>query len=261
MPADHQETLATALSQVPASGSRRGLVTAGQVKYFYGPMDCGKSTLALQMDHNHSRQGRCGMLLTRMDRSRKPQISSRIGITREAVEVDDEMNLADLVRGSWAVGRRVDYLIIDEAQFFTPEQVEQLAQLADDVQVDIYAFGIATDFRGRLFPGSARWFELADEVLPLQVEVLCWCGRPGRFNARVINGEVVRDGATVVVADTVSESPNPAGMQVEPGSAEDPNRGALAAPDTVHYQVLCRTHHRNGDLGPSSGEGTLPFIP
>ena len=67
--------------------------------------------------------------------------------------------------------------------------------LADDVQVDVYAFGIATDFRGRLFPGSARLFELADEVAPLQVEVLCWCGRIGRFNGRVVDGRIVREGA------------------------------------------------------------------
>ncbi len=207
------------------------------LKYFYGPMDCGKSTLALQVDHNHSRQGRHGLLLTRLDRSRRPQISSRIGMARDAVEVDDVTDLAELVRRSWAEGNRVDYLIVDEAQFFTPEQVEQLAQLADDAQVDVYAFGIATDFRGRMFPGSARLFELADEAVPLQVEVLCWCGRPGRFNARVVDGEVATEGAQVVVADT-----DPAGTS-----------------DTVRYQVLCRRHHRSGDLGPSSGSGTLPL--
>ena len=211
---------------VPAAGSRRGQVPTGTVKFFFGPMDCGKSTLALQLDHNHSRQGRRGLLLTRLDRSHRGQITSRMGITRAAIEVDDEVDLAELVRESWAAGRRVDYLIVDEAQFFTPDQIDQLAQLADDVQVDVYAFGIATDFRGRMFPGSARLFELADEVLPLQVEVLCWCGAAGRFNARVVGGEVARDGAQVVVADTALDD------------AE------------IRYQVLCRRHHRAGDLGP-----------
>ena len=76
-----------------------------------------------------------------------------------------------------------------------------MAQLADDAQVDVYAFGIATDFRGRMFPGAKRLFELADETLLLQVEALCWCGRQGRFNARVVNGEVATEGAQVVVAD------------------------------------------------------------
>ena len=166
-------------------------------------MDCGKSTLALQLHYNHSRQGRFGMLLTKLDRSGPARISSRIGISRTA--------------------------IVDEAQFFSSDQIDQLAVLADDVQVDVYAFGIATDFRGRLFPGSARLFELADEVSPLQVEVLCWCGRIGRFNGRVVGGKIVREGATVVVADT---------------------QAALANVESVRYQVLCRVHHRSGILGP-----------
>src|SRR6195952_1416401 len=120
----------TALSMVPAAGSRRGQVPTGTVKYFFGPMDCGKSTLALQLDHNHSRQGRRGLLLTRLDRSHRGQITSRMGITRQAMEVDDDVDLAQLVRRSWAAGRRVDYLIVDEAQFFTTEQIDQLAHLA-----------------------------------------------------------------------------------------------------------------------------------
>jgi thymidine kinase len=234
--ADHvpADETGSALSSVPASGSRRGLPALGLLKYFYGPMDCGKSTLALQLDHNHARQGRRGLLLTKLDRSHRGQITSRMGLTRPAIEVDDDMDLRDLVKTSWAKGRRVDYLIVDEAQFFSEAQIEQLAQLADDAQIDVYAFGIATDFRSKLFPGSQRLFELADEVVPLQVEVLCWCGRPGRFNARVVDGEIVREGAQVVVADTAAD---------------------LAE---VRYQVLCRVHHRNGDLGPD-GAPELPL--
>jgi thymidine kinase len=220
---------------VPAAGSRRGQAPTGTLKFFYGPMDCGKSTLALQLDHNHSRQGRRGLLLTRLDRSHHGRITSRMGITRAAIDVDDDVDLAELVRLSWAGGRQVDYLIVDEAQFFTSAQIDQLAQLADDVQVDVYAFGIATDFRGRMFPGSTRLFELADEVLLLQVEVLCWCGAAGRFNARVVDGRVATDGAQVVVADTTVDDA------------------------AVRYQVLCRRQHRAGDLGPNSGENTLPL--
>jgi thymidine kinase len=195
--------------------------------FFHGPMDCGKSTLALQIDHNQARQGRRGLLLVRHDRSGPARISSRLGMSRPAVEVTDRMDLRDLVRDRLAAGAPVDYLVVDEAQFLHPEQVEQLADLVDESTVDVYAFGISTDFRGRLFAGSQRLMELADSVEQLQVEVLCWCGRAGRLNARVVGGRVVRAGDTVLVADTGGEA-------------------------EVHYQVLCRAHHRSGDLGPGA---------
>src|SRR6476619_676479 len=226
---------ASALSAVPAAGSGRGRFAGGTVKFFHGPMDCGKSTLALQLHYNHSRQGRSGLLLTKLDRFGPARISSRIGISRSAVEVSDADDIVDLVRGEWALGRRADYLIVDEAQFFTADQVDQLAVLADDFQVDVFAFGIATDFRGRLFAGSATLFEIADEFSPLQVEVLCWCGRIGRFNGRVVNGRIVREGATVLVADT-GGSPPDAG--------------------TVRYQVLCLEHNRSAELGPAAAAGS-----
>ncbi|GLY50181.1 thymidine kinase [Lentzea sp. NBRC 102530] len=231
-----------ALSAVPVAGSRRSTPVVGHLKFFFGPMDCGKSTLALQIDHNNSRQGRRGLLLVRHDRSGRPQISSRIGITREAAEIRDD-DLRMLVRAEWAEGRRVDYLIVDEAQFLTGEQVEQLAELADDVQVDVYCFGLATDFRGEMFPGSRRLFELADELKAIQVEVLCWCGVPGRFNARVRAGRVIRAGDTVLVADTVSDT-----EQHRSGTESDNVTDTTET--TVRYQVLCRRHFRLGDLGP-----------
>jgi thymidine kinase len=106
------------------------------------------------------------------------------------------------VREHWARGVRVDYLIVDKAQFLSPTQVDQLAELADDSQIDVYAFGPATDFRSQMFPGSARLFELADELNAIQVEVLCWCCLPRRFNSRIHDDQVVRDGTTVLVADT-----------------------------------------------------------
>ena len=227
----------SALSAVPAAGDRRSTRLRAALKFFYGPMDCGKSTLALQINHNHARQGRHGLLLTKLDRSHAPRITSRIGLGATAVEVEDAMDLRELVRSRWARGERVDYLICDEAQFYTVEQVEQMADLVDCSSVDVYAFGLATDFRSELFPAARRLFELADELLRLQVEVLCWCGRDGQLNARVAGGAVVREGDQVVVADTVPD-------EVE-----------------VRYQVLCRQHYRAGDLGPAdtvAGQLRLP---
>lgn len=224
------------MNVVPASGDRRRHAAPAHLTFFHGPMDCGKSTLALQVDHNQSRQGRHGLRLTQGDRSHAAQISSRVGLSRDAVEVDDATDLRLLVRDRWAAGHRVDYVVVDEAQFLTGTQVEQLAELVDQSHVDVYAFGLTTDFRAELFPGTRRLFELADSVQRIQVEVLCWCGAPGLLNARVVGGAMVREGETVVVADTA------------PGTA----------PDEVRYQVLCRRHHVGGQLGPTpTGPGQL----
>lgn len=229
------------LDSLPAAGERRRHPAPAYLVFFHGPMDCGKSTLALQVDHNQSRQGRSGLLLTQGDRSGAPAISSRVGLRRPAVELDDGTDVRLLVRDRWAAGARVDYLIVDEAQFLTAAQVEQLAQLVDESHVDVYAFGLTTDFRARLFGGTQRLFELADDVQRIQVQVLCWCGLPGLLNARVVDGEMVREGATVVVADTVPAE----------GSDHD-------GEPAVRYQVLCRRHHRSGQLGPApTGPGQL----
>jgi thymidine kinase len=226
-----------ALASVPAAGNRRALPIPAHLKFFYGPMDCGKSTLALQIDHNHARQGRHGLLLTTHDRSGAATITTRVGLARQAAEVREDTDIRLLVRQVWAAGRALDYLIVDEAGFLAEAHVDQLAELVDDWHIDVYCFGLATDFRSQLLPGAKRLFELADEINPVHVEVLCWCGRPGQLNARVVDGRVVREGDTVVVADTAA--------------------GTDDAPVEVHYQVLCRAHHRHGDLGPDAVTGQL----
>jgi thymidine kinase len=230
-------------ASVPASGDRRRHPAPAHLHFFHGPMDCGKSTLALQVDHNQSRQGRSGLLLTQGDRSAAPRISSRVGLSRAATEISADVDLRVLVRERWAAGQRVDYVVVDEAQFLAPAQVDQLAELVDEWHVDVYAFGLTTDFRTRLFAGTQRLLELADDVQRIQVEVLCWCGLPGLLNARVVGEVLVREGATVVVADTA-----PAGV---------PGEGPGSSP-AVRYQVLCRRHHVRGELAPTAaGPGQL----
>lgn len=188
-----------------------------ELVFFSGTMDCGKSTLALQMDHNHAARGRGGVLYTRHDRSGEAVVSSRLGMSRPAVEVDDDTDFWQDVLLRRGRGERVDYLVCDEAQFYSPGQVEQLAALVDEMGVDVYAFGITTDFRTRLFPGSARLIELADRVEVLQVMSLCWCGARATHNARTVDGEMVVEGEQVVIGDT--------------------------ATGEVAYEVLCRRHH------------------
>jgi thymidine kinase len=186
--------------------------------YYCGTMDSGKSTLALQTAHNHQSRGRTGLLFTNQDRAGSGKISSRLGLTSEALEVSVEMDIHKFVVDQLSAGKRIDYVICDEAQFYAPEQVEQLARIADGLGIEVYAFGILTDFRTKLFPGSARLIELADRVQTLQVEALCWCGLRATHNARIVDGRMTREGDQLLPGDT-----NPDAQVV--------------------YEVLCRKHH------------------
>jgi thymidine kinase len=187
--------------------------------FFSGTMDCGKSTLALQMDHNRSARGRRGLVFTRDDRAGHGVLSSRLGLSTAAVEATEDTDLYSFTAAALAADPEIDYVICDEAQFLSAHQVEQLAEIVDELGVDVFAFGIATDFRTRLFPGSQRLIELADEIRVMQVETLCWCGARATHNARTVGGEMVVEGEQVVVGDVT------------------PDR-------EVAYTVLCRRHHR-----------------
>ncbi len=190
-----------------------------ELSFFYGTMNCGKSTLALQMHHNHVGSGKRIWLFTMHDRE-EGRISSRIGLSQPAVMVDADFDFLEHVRSRIAAGEVVDEIICDEAQFYTPTQVEQLARVVDELDVGVHAFGLLADFTTHLFSGSQRLLELADRRQEMQVEALCWCGARGTHNARTVAGRIVRSGEQVVVGD-------------------------LAGGD-VAYEVLCRRHHREG---------------
>lgn len=206
-----------------------------ELQFFTGTMDSGKSTLALQTNHNHAVRGRVGRIFTTMDRAGMATVSSRLGLTHEALEVQERFDFWGHVVHSLTHGGRIDYLICDEAQFYTPLQVEQLARIVDELQIDVFAFGILTDFRSVMFPGAARLVELADRMHVLQVEALCWCGKRATHNARTENGVMITEGEVVVVGDTDA-------ADVPPGGRID---GAAGGP-VVGYEVLCRQHHRRG---------------
>ena len=191
-----------------------------ELQFFTGTMDSGKSTLALQTNHNHAARGRAGRIFSSHDRAGTATLSSRLGLQHDAFEVTPDFDFWKYVVDALTRGARIDYLICDEAQFYTPFQVEQLARVVDELQVDVFAFGILTDFRTVMFPGSARLVELADRMHVLQVEALCWCGKRATHNARTENGEMVTEGEVIVVGDVDQ------------------------APAVVGYEVLCRQHHR-----------------
>ncbi len=195
-----------------------------ELQFFTGTMDSGKSTLALQTNHNHAARGREGRIFTRHDRAGAATLSSRLGLQHEAIEVGADFDFWGYVVDTLTRGGRVDYLICDEAQFYSARQVEQLARVVDELQVDVFAFGILTDFRTTMFEGSARLVELSDRMHVLQVEALCWCGKRATHNARTLDGEMVTEGDVIVVGDVEDQ--------------------AAPVEHEVGYEVLCRQHHR-----------------
>ncbi|HET6151890.1 MAG TPA: thymidine kinase [Marmoricola sp.] len=196
-----------------------------ELQFFTGTMDSGKSTLALQTNHNHAARGRVGRIFTTHDRAGEAIISSRLGLEHDALEVTTGFDFWRYVVDSLTHGARIDYLVCDEAQFYDPCQIDQLARVVDELQIDVFAFGILSDFRTQLFDGSRRLVELADRTHVLQVEALCWCGKKATHNARTENGEMVTEGEVIVVGDVENPATEPA---------------------EVAYEVLCRQHHRRG---------------
>lgn len=190
-----------------------------ELVFHSGPMDCGKSTMALQLEHVHSTHGRRGRVFSSLDRAGEGIITSRLGLTARAIKAPPDFNFWRYIISELTSGRIVDYLVCDEAQFYTVEQIDQLARIVDELQIDVYAFGILADFRTELFPGSKRLVELADRLEMLSLGPLCWCGARGTHNARTVDGLMVTEGSQVVVGDTT-------------------------AGGEVRYEVLCRLHHR-----------------
>ena len=197
-----------------------------ELTFTYGTMAAGKSTLALQLCWQ-LREGRSDVALwTFGDRTDDGMVTSRIGIEANAEAVAPESDLSPHVRRLLADG--VNILVIDEVQFASVAQVDALAQLVDEHDVDVHAFGLSSDFLLNLFPGSARLFAIADWSHELPLTSSCWCGAKGRCNARVVNGVVAREGDQFFHGD------------VREG--------------VVHYQVLCRTHYRLGQLTLTEGD-------
>ncbi|WP_035780020.1 thymidine kinase [Arthrobacter sp. H14] len=235
--------------------------------FFSGTMDCGKSALALQMDHNHRARNRGGVLFSCKDRAGTAAISSRLGLQTAAVEVTGSTDFRAEVVDRRTRGERVDYLICDEAQFYSPEHVEQLAGLVDEMDVDVFAFGITTDFKTQLFPGSQRLIELADRVQVLQVEALCWCGKRATHNARTIDGVMVVEGDQMVIGnvgdDDMATTDDDPRQEVLSGGGLD---SLLETTPAVGYETLCRRHymrrtttHRANIM--AEADQLLPFEP
>lgn len=193
--------------------------------YFrYGAMGSSKTANALMVRYNYIERGQKVVLLKPSMENRDGEriIKSRIGLQADCEFVEEFL---EHVHKEWK--NPINYaeiacIIVDECQFMTPEQVDDLAHIVDFCDIPVICYGLRTDFQSKMFPGAARLFEVADEIE--QVPTVCWCGRRAHFNARVINGKIVREGEQVFLGGNES------------------------------YVALCRKHFMLGQLRPMHEE-------
>lgn len=162
--------------------------------FYYASMNAGKSAHLLQADFNYRERGMATMLWTAaLDSRSAGMVRSRIGLESEAHRFDPGTDLWVAVSDAHAA-TPIDCVLVDEAQFLTPEQVWQLARLADAGGIPVLCYGLRTDFQGELFPGSAVLLGIADALVELKA--VCHCGRKATMNLRVDEtGAAVRQGA------------------------------------------------------------------
>lgn len=152
--------------------------------FYYAAMNAGKSTTLLQADFNYRERGMETMLWTAAhdDRAGAGTIGSRIALSAPAHSYDQSLDLLDAI-GNELKKRKLDCILVDEAQFLSQRHVLQLCEVCDRLRIPVLCYGLRTDFQGKLFPGSAALLALADSLIELKA--VCECGRKATMNLRV----------------------------------------------------------------------------
>lgn len=173
----------------------------GKLYFRYGTMGSAKTALLLTTAYNFEERGMRYVCMKPIIDTREERnvIHSRIGIERECRWIMTDTDLYLLAtKLCEEAGCIIDWFLIDECQFLTAEQVDQLARLVDDFGCNVICYGLRTDFRTRLFEGSRRLFEIADTID--EIKSTCTCGRKTIVNARIdSNGDMVEEGAQVEI--------------------------------------------------------------
>ena len=170
--------------------------------FYYGVMGSSKTAQLLMQRYNYQQLGlRVALVKPAIDtRAGAQMVYSRVGLQAEA-ELVLESGHSAREQLLWLAARNAcsefEYVFIDEAQFLTPEQVQELADMAD--HLDIFCYGLKTDFQGNFFPGSAALLRLAEEIHEVPGG-LCWCGAKATMNTRINqHGTVIKTGEQVLI--------------------------------------------------------------
>ncbi len=173
----------------------------GKLYFRYGTMGSAKTALLLTQAYNFEERGMRHVCMKPIidNREKTNVIRSRLGIERECEWIHSDTNLYDLMKSVMEKEHGViDWFLIDEAQFLTAQQVDQLSRIVDDYGSNVICYGLRTDFQSRLFEGSRRLFEIADTID--EIKSTCTCGRKTIINARIdSNGDFVDEGAQVEI--------------------------------------------------------------
>lgn len=189
-----------------------------QLFFIYGTMNSGKSIQLLSTAHSYKEQGKSVLLLTPSTDTRDGvgTISSRIGLSEEAMTIKPDTNLWEL-EGVNFFFNGYDAILVDEAQFLSKDQITQLAEIVDQLNIPVMAYGLKNDFSNHLFPGSEQLVLLADKLI--EMKTTCkWCNKKATMNLRVVDG-----------------APAYEGEQVEVGGNED-------------YLSVCRYHYNTPNI-------------
>lgn len=157
-----------------------------KLHFRYGVMGSSKTADLLMLAYNFKERGSNPLLAKPEQDTRTVEIWSRIGISSECI------SLAQLCEMSFPELGKYDCVIVDEAQFATTEQIDHLGDIADNLDIPVFTYGLRTDYTGHLFEGSKRLFEIADEIN--EIRTSCWCKKAAKMNALVSNGnEIIRE--------------------------------------------------------------------
>ncbi|WP_032112287.1 thymidine kinase [Candidatus Paracaedibacter symbiosus] len=168
--------------------------------FYYSAMNAGKTTTLLQSSHNYRERGMNTLAFTPDfdDRYGIGKISSRIGLQSNAYAFATNFNFFDHIAHQKKILPNLKCILVDEAQFLTRSQVQQLCQIVDQLDLPVLCYGLRTDFLGELFEGSRYLLGQADELIELKT--ICHCGRKAIMNARINEtGQMVREGAQVEI--------------------------------------------------------------
>lgn len=165
-----------------------------QLYFYYSAMNAGKSTSLLQSSFNYKERGMKTVVYTAEldNRFGVGKVTSRVGLSEDATLFNKSTNLYEEVKEN-----PVDCVLVDEAQFLSKDQVQQLAKIADDLDVPVLCYGLRTDFQGELFDGSKYLLSWADKLVELKT--ICHCGRKASMVLRVNNGKPIYDGEQIQI--------------------------------------------------------------